>query len=56
MEQLPLAISVLCLSLVGFSLSLAALWRGLGLFVIGWFANAPVVGFAFYLAFWFRNY
>ncbi len=55
-EQLPLAISVLCLSLVGVCLSLAAFWRGLGPFAIGWFANAPVVAFAAYLAFWFRQY
>jgi hypothetical protein len=55
-EQLPLAISVLCLSLLGVSLSLAAFWRGLGPFAIGWFANAPVVAFALYLAFWFHSF
>jgi hypothetical protein len=56
LQELPLAVSVLCLSLIGISLSLAAFWRGLGPFVIGWFANGPIVLFALYLAFWFRPY
>lgn len=56
LQQLPLAVAVLSLSLVGICVSLAAVWRGLGAFVIGWFANAPMVAFALYLAFWFRLY
>jgi hypothetical protein len=56
MQQLPLAISVLSLSLVGVCLSLAALGRSHAPFVIGWFVNAPVVAALLYLAFWFRPY